>query len=64
MSEMIDSTCQVRIKDDYEVLFIGTMNECERWIHTDGRSDVTYEIEIAEPLHRRKKNEYDYASRI
>ncbi len=51
----MDDFYQVRMKNDKEVLFVGTMYECERWVHTDGLIDVTYEIEIALPLKERRR---------
>ena len=54
----MDDFYQIRMKNDIDVLFVGTMYECERWIHTDGMMDVTYEIEQALPLkYRNKKKE-------
>lgn len=41
----MDEVYQVHLKDDYEVLCVGTLAECEKWIHTDGKMDVTYQIE-------------------
>lgn len=46
---------QVKMKDDYEILFFGTMYECEHWVHTDGKIDVTYEIEKVRPKKARRK---------
>ena len=51
----MDEFYQVRMKGDNDVLYVGTLHECERWVHTDGMMDVTYEIEMAKPLKERKR---------